>query len=244
MRAALTLFFYLTLLTVSLGQARVTGQMKVTTTAGGSGAITLVTTAKGVNTSSASAGATVATTAFAATTGNFIFVAVRWYSGDGVAVSDTAGNTYVQIDPVNTGTGTYMASFYVKNIIGNASNVVTATLTNGGHAAIYAAQYSGLSTTAPLDAHSTGFNASGTSVSTGTFTTTVANEVMVAVAMNGEAGSSPTAGSGYTLRNTDTTEGASALEDQIVTSIQTSVTASMSGSGSASEWLIVAATFK
>jgi hypothetical protein len=126
--------------------------------------------------------------AFVATAGNCIVAMVSW-SGVGdnrtPSITDTAGNTYTQLDRIyNANSGQVTVTFYAKNILGNASNVLTFSLDDvGGYLRVVAGQYSGLSTTAPVDQHnaSTDGDVYEGTISSPSFTTTAANEVIVAM---------------------------------------------------------------
>src|SRR5438552_268912 len=88
------------------------------------------------------------------TAGNLIVVAVSW--GDNAAPSiratDTLGNTYaVAISDFDPGNRQGLAILYASNIRAGA-NTVTVTLgTTGGYRRIIVSEYSGITTTSPLD---------------------------------------------------------------------------------------------
>jgi hypothetical protein len=195
-------------------------------------------------------GSTVVTAAQNHTTGNLLVVGVKW-EGGGItvnSVTDTAGNTYTPLTARNNGGGDpSFQAFYAKNITGNASNILTATFSNSSpnFTWIAAFQYSGCDTSAPFDQENFG---SGTSTSgtTGSITTTLADEVLVSFTALAGGVTSFTPGSGYTERwdgpvdsGIDTGTG----EDQIVSSIST-YTASESWVGGSAPFVITIQSFK
>lgn len=187
---------------------------------------------------------TLAATAASHTTGNLIVVGVVWSNNVTASIpTDTAGNTYVSTTfKANNGTSDHVEIFYAKNVTGNASNVVTAHFSaSATFRRIFVYQYSGCSTTAPFTTGegSTGTAASTTSVVTGSFSTAIANSVLVAFMGGSGSESADTAGSGYTLENAKL-GGDSNGEDRIV-SATGSYTGGFSWTSSNSAWCAVAA---
>jgi len=175
--------------------------------------------------------ANISATAQNHTGGNLIAVYAFWSTtSTTVSVSDTAGNSYSGVTAYTRGdSGAKGQWFYAKNISGNSSNVVKLTPTGGSfsYPCIYVLQYSGLDTSAPQDADvGQGGNTSGT-VTSPSFSTTVANEVIL-YGLGGNGSQTFTAGTGYGLEAVDG-NGYGATEDKIVSSTQSSVTASMGG---------------
>lgn len=204
-------------------------------------AITLVNITSGTGGGFASS---VATSAFSVTTGNLIVCGERNVDasagGPPTGVTDTAGNTYTNVTGVVMTDGLSSVSIWrAKNITGNASNVVTAAYTSSHTRTLVCHQYSGLDTSAPDDANATGSGTSGTTLTSGTFSTTTANEVIFVV---GTDTVSPgyTPESGYTEQYDD---GTTATEDKIVSATQSSITATMT-QGASLPWGIAVATFK
>lgn len=187
-----------------------------------------------------------ATPAFVATAGNLIVVSIRHNTGLGVtiAITDTAGNTYTQIKEANLGGVDRIRLYYAYNCLGNAANVVTCTFTGGTveFVSLLAAQYSGIrSATDPLDASASG-NGTGTTATSGSFTTTQANELCIASASWAATGSTFTPGDSYSTVISDA-DGMMTLAEKTVSVIQPGVTASISV-GVSNPWEIVTATFK
>lgn len=215
-------------------------------------AIVLVNKAQGVD----AAGTTnnVSATAINATTGNLLVAFARASAnGATMAISDTAVNTWIPVVGAtdNGGLGDF-AMWYAKNITGNAANVVKCTWgANETNKAIIVLEYSGLDTVAPLDAAPTITNTiGGTSTTTsGAFTTAFANEVIIFAAAydNGTALAAGLIGGTTGVIQQDTAAAATglAVEDLLVFSPQTSITAAMSSNGAGPyDWLAQVATFK
>ncbi|PYU91620.1 MAG: hypothetical protein DMG25_14260 [Acidobacteria bacterium] len=139
--------------------------------------------------------------------------------------------------------------FYAANAKGNSNDVVTCAWSSAqNNLAVMALVYSGADASAPLDATATGFIKGGTSLQTSPFSTTSANEVMVAGMMSGSScAPAPAPGSGYTMELSAVPSGCvgplAAAEDKVVSTQQTSAAASMTFSSGT--WAdMIAATFK
>lgn len=159
-------------------------------------------------TGSADTGAnSLAATAANHTAGNLIVVGVVWSGNFTSSVpTDTAGNTYVSTTfKANNGTTDHVEVFYAKNITGNASNIVTAHFSGSAtFRRIMAYQYSGCDTTAPFTAGEGGTAvATGTSITTSTWTTATADEVLVCFMGAAGTGVSYGPASGYTMETTN-----------------------------------------
>jgi hypothetical protein len=180
------------------------------------------------------------------TSGNLILAFVRMSTTtQTVTLKDSAGNTYVQaVAQVQTSDGSEISLFYAKSILGAAANTVTATFSatnNHPWLAIY--EYSGLSTTTPLDKTASA-QGSSTAVSSGaTATTTSANElVFAATGLPSSYTGTTTAGSGYALLEKNPTGSPAANESELATSTGT-YTGTFTLSASAN-WSALVATFK
>ncbi len=209
-------------------------------------AIALVNTAFGTN-QTASTFPSIATGAFAATAGNLIVAVARVGNAADLPslLTDTAGNTYVRaISQLNSGTPATLSIWYAKNILGNGSNVVTAKFPqNEPFSGIITLQYSGADKVVPLDI-TTGANAAVT----GSFSTRAGNEVIVCGASANSVTQTLTAGliggSGSTLERADGAAAAEMMgvEDLLVTAVQSSITAAMTGLGATP--IMALATFR
>ena len=183
------------------------------------------------------------------TTGNFVIVNLRCTQSSSVtisSVSDTAGNTWTVGSKLNIGTNTMIQSAYAYNVTGNASDVITVNYSStAGFAQIWADQFSGIQTSStPFDSTATGTG--GTSVTSGTYSTVQNNELAYAIASAESASGSWTAGTGFTAAQAaPASQGvASFSEYQIYSSIQSGVTASVSGNTTGAAAGLIVYTFK
>ena len=184
------------------------------------------------------------------TAGNLIVAGVK-YEGTAttITLSDTAGNTYTPLTrqdlPGGAAADMHVQLFYANDILGHASNVITATFSAArSFIRCCALQYSGCDQSNPFDQEAGG-NGTGTSMSTGNITTMQADEVLVAMAGEFTALSGYTPGTNYTERwdgPVDNSLSGSAMEDRIVSSIDTyNATMTQSDSG---DWVMALASFK
>jgi hypothetical protein len=152
--------------------------------------------------------ATLAASAFSATTGNAIVVgAACWNSGGAQNISgvaDTAGNSYARCGSIySEGANSRMEIWVAYNVTGNAANVVTATWAAAvGDRRIVALQYSGmLASGSPCDAD---FDPAGVydsaSPYTSTADTTAVNGEMVVGMFYSDAALTYTNGTATTKR--------------------------------------------
>lgn len=164
-------------------------------------------------------------------TGNALAVFVGYFAAaTTVTATDTAGNTFTGGTSCDEDGNEHGVWLWAANTIANASDVVTAHFaTARGHKEITVYQFSGASTSAPKD-----FNGAcavnGASVPTATsaaFTTTAANEMLLAGVQGGINSNTFTAGPGYTLGAAIGGVAAGRTEFKSVNAIQTGVTASM-----------------
>ncbi|PYV19687.1 MAG: hypothetical protein DMG21_00905 [Acidobacteria bacterium] len=164
-------------------------------------------------------------------------------------VTDTAGNNFFQVglNQVNGSGSDSMAMFYAKNAIASLSDAVTC---NWGSASstilsVTAHAYSGADPVAPLDAIASGTARGLTSIQTAPFSTSSANEIIVAGMMSGSSCiTPPSPGSGYAMEIDVLPSGCSsavaAAEDAVVTSQRSNITASMTFSSNTWADMIVA----
>lgn len=120
---------------------------------------------------STGAGTTVSTSAFSATSGNCIAVAVSTYENTAVvsSVTDTAGNTYTRVRGDTHSFAGSQEIWVAKNITGHASNVVTATFSASVASGrrINVSQFSGRDPSSPVHDSDVGSVTFGTSVTSG-----------------------------------------------------------------------------
>jgi hypothetical protein len=150
--------------------------------------------ASGVNTVSS------ATFVSALTPGSKIVVFVETSANTTCTITDTAGNTYTQINAgiFNTQTGYKTIIAWADNTSSQAANKVTATwAATGAFRSAGISEWTGLATGAP-DIFTTAKNLAGTTTPTDdSMTTTVNGDLIVSVCASD--GSAVTAGAGYTL---------------------------------------------
>lgn len=174
-------------------------------------------------------------------------VALYRYLGASVTVAsatDIAGNNYTILTDQALGSGEHSGLLYCENVAGHASNVISLSLTGGTARfwSVASVQYSGVATSGSLDQQAFGTSAS-TTVTSSAFSTTQPNEVLVAGAQVNNAGGTWTAGTGYSSAVQDS-QTVIMIEDQIVSTLQSSATASATNSPGGFEMLIAVATFK
>jgi len=180
------------------------------------------------------------------TSGNLIIALVRMSStSQTVGVTDSAGNLYTDAVVQVQASDTHQVHiFYAKNILGGANTVKASFSSTNNHPWLAIFEYSGLSTTSPLDQTSSA-QGSGTAVSTGTTAQTRASGELLFSGMGLPSTStvSITAGSGYVVEQSDrTSPGSRAATEQGVVSSLGAFSATYSLSGSAN-WSAVLATF-
>ena len=215
------------------------------------GGVTCKASASGSNTSGSNLASLSTASTLNVTTGDTLVAAIRYESGcfttypQSLFITDTAGN-YFQLATSTTGGGGSwcIASYYAPGVIGNASDTVTVYFnTAQAYPAIIVHDLSGLavtSATSTLDQVALGTAASASSVSTAPFTTTQSTEYLFAAGAVNNTGVSFTAGPGYTDVTTDS-GGMISTEQDLVTTIQSAATSSMSAGGT-NPWGITAMT--
>jgi hypothetical protein len=178
------------------------------------------------------------------TVGNLIIAFVRMStSTQTVALADSAGNPYIEaVGQLQTSDGSQSHLFYAKNILG-APNTVTATFSStNSHPWLAVFEYRGLNTSSPLDQTSHALGSSTTPNSGVTPTTSSATELVFSglqLAYNYQG--TETAGSGYTLVQSDTGSSPASTESMVVTT-KGSYSATYTLSSSAN-WSALVATF-
>jgi hypothetical protein len=188
----------------------------------------------------------VSTSAASHTAGNLLVVYVLFPISGGassVTLGDTAGNSYTAVGSPYTGvTGNVMQLFYKANCLGNAANVVTATVDAGTatYFAISVRQFSGAETSSVLESAPPSATGPFTPIDSGTVTVTASSAVIMAGIFALNDGS--VAGSGYSLDQF----GAGGSDAQYFADEYHIVTASESATATCTTglWGIVAAAFK
>jgi hypothetical protein len=180
------------------------------------------------------------------TAGNLLVVICR--NGSDVvsqtAPTDTAGNQFVGLTPAMDPYVGVIQMWYAKNIKGNTSNVVTCHFSSpDAWPTISVLQYSGADPSNPLDSQA---SASGSSAATSGVTPAVTPSriggVVVVGATVNKVGTTFSAGSGFTLRDSNIAT-FSGDEDESITAVGP-VIPSMSWGPSSQRWSMAAAAFK
>ncbi len=201
--------------------------------------ITLINTATASD-NSGSGITSLALPATSLTAGNTIIVSVRTgtQATINVTLGDTAGNSYSSTPQVTGGSADKVQIFYCLNAKGNAANVVTVTTDNSSSFTnIISAQYSGI---LGFDTSASGTGTDST-LTSGTFTTSHANELIFSAGQVSAFGSTWTDGSGTV--ELQSLNSILAIQDLIVSSIQTGITSFMTSSNNSSAKNISVATF-
>lgn len=205
------------------------------------GAITLVNTAVNSDTNCCATTSIAATQAL--TTGNLNACFVTALA-TATSVTDAASNTYTSGTAVTRPDAGYVGQWwYAKNVTGNAAAAPTANWGSGtGYVTINCRQYSGLDTTSPLDIDNKGANGTGTTLTSQSFNTSTADEVILEGMSGSGLGVTYSVGTGYGNQVNDAA-GLAGTGDKIVSSTQSGVTATGSRPSS-DQWLIAVISFK
>jgi glucose/arabinose dehydrogenase len=170
--------------------------------------------------------------------GDLIVVYVVWGNLGAVSLSDTRGNTYVGAQAATRWSGNRWSAqvFFAKNVAAGA-NAVTATfgtaITN--FALVYIHEYSGVDTVSPLDVVTSAAGTS-TAMSSGSATTTNANDLIFGAATSSNVVTA--AGAGFTTRSTAF---GNRTEDKVVTTAgPNAATATQKGTA----WVVEMVAFK
>jgi hypothetical protein len=173
----------------------------------------------------------------AQTAGDLNIVVVGWNDTTSTvtSVKDSAGNTYsLAIGPTST-TGLQQSIYYAANIVGG-SNTVTVTFNQAAaFPDVRILEYRGVTT---LDAKA-GAVGSSTAASSGSATTTSANELIFGA--NTVFTSNAAAGTGFTSRIITSPDGDIAEDEVVTTAGSNSATATLSSAG---PWVMQMVTFK
>lgn len=188
------------------------------------------------------------------TAGAGIFCVASWDGFTGTATfsnTTTANDTWIALDTWNDGSSFQrFATAYVKSSNGHAADTPKVTLSlTPTQVALSCLDFTGQNATTPLDAHVTGESDASTTVTSGTFSTTTANELIIAGL--GKYAGAPTWSAG-TIGGASATipSGATSpfkfisLEYLLVTSTQSSITATATTSANPTALGIGVATFK
>jgi chitodextrinase len=132
------------------------------------------------------------------TAGNLIVVEVDWEAGSNFSsITDTQGNSYTQIGTEQTSFGLKSRLYYAKDIKAGPNTVTTIVTGSPAFHEIYIHEYSGVSTTNPLDTFSVN-SASGGTFSSGNVVTASDNELLYGAEIDSAFAS---AAAGWSMRS-------------------------------------------
>jgi len=183
------------------------------------------------------------------TAGDLNVLVVGWNDTSAAvqSIADTFHNTYVLAAGPVKGTALTQAIYYAKNIVsGGGLNTVTVTFTTAAsYPDIRATEFSGLSTTAPLDVAApnggaAGTNGAGTTVSSGVATTSAANELIFGAGIT--SGGFNKQGSGFTSEGL--TQDGSISEHEIVSQTGSYGATAALGPYGSQAWVMQMVAFK
>ena len=170
--------------------------------------------------------------------GNLNIVAVGW--GDNISsissVKDSKGNTYVLAVGPTPNTGLQQSIYYAKNIVGGSNTVTVKFNQAAAYPDVRILEYSGLDPTSPLNVTAAA-KGNGTSASSGSATTTSANELIFGA--GNTAHHFTAAGSGFTSRVINIY--GNIAEDEVVSSSGSYAATATNYTGL---WVMQMATFK
>lgn len=173
---------------------------------------------------------TISTNSFPVSSGNFIFVAVRFYMNSNqevVSVSDTASNNYIYAFKINNPIDNAMMEiWYARNTNSNNSNVVTATFDAPvAFVSIASTQYSGINISLGPDVTVTGLSSSDSDpfVQSSIFSTLTENQIIISAAQISKTTGGWSPNTGYQMRTQTFPGNVVMIQDKIVSSIQSNV---------------------
>lgn len=162
-----------------------------------------------------------------------------------ISVTDTAGDTFTAAtSSVSYNSVNAIQLFYAKNAIGQSSSgsVTCHFSVNTWYDVVAVLEYSGASTSSPLDANAIAGGAlSGGSITTSNFTTAYANEIGICGYSADALGVTFTPGSGFAAELVDSSNLTGASDRTLTTTTTTSGTVAISGGLGSGE--IACATF-
>ena len=135
------------------------------------------------------------------TAGNLIVVQVDWSeTATFSSISDNQGNTYVQVgnEQRSSSIGVRSRLYYAANVRGGATTITTVVNGSPVYHELYIHEYSGLDTSAPVDAFSVRVT-NGQTFSSGSITTTAPNDLLYGIEIDASVGH---ASAGWTTRST------------------------------------------
>jgi hypothetical protein len=179
------------------------------------------------------------------TAGDFIIAFVRMSTAtQTVSVTDSLGNAYVDaVHQVQTSDGHQIHLFYAKNVRAGSNTIKAVFSAANNHPWLAIYEFSGLSTTSPLNL-TTSAQGYGTSANSGTITGTGGEQLLFAAAgfTGGWSGTAAT-GSGYTQGLADTNSSRASTEYAITSSFSGSHSGAFNPLSTSTNWSCAMATF-
>lgn len=201
-------------------------------------------TAAGSNYGGASATSIQTTTSLTVAAGDTIFAGVRFLKSGSptVSIDGGVGNTFVSRGSILAGDGTWEEIFTCDNAVAGTYAITAHFSVAQQYHGVIAGNYS-KTALSPFDVLGAAAYAALASVTSGAMTTTQADAVLVALAQVSGTGLTWTPGSGWTLRGQDASN-VLMLEDKVVSTLQSGVTASASANGGGIPKTIIALALK
>lgn len=171
--------------------------------------------------------------------GNTLTTLITWdtSAGASVTLADSQGNIWTQVDTQIDAANTQRASIFIALNCNAGANTVTATFTaNKGTWGMICAEHTA---SAGVDVHPSQFQTTNTGATdevTSTAATTAGTEDLIGYFINTQLGIAVTAGTGYTLRQSNTGNGLGYLET-IDAATAGSKAATLTASNTVTRWL-------
>jgi hypothetical protein len=177
---------------------------------------------------------------FSSTSGHLLVVGIR--VGASLTISSVKNAAGASFTPLAATTSGALSTqfFYLNNITGNATDSITVQFSSntGTTTACWIWEISGQSTTSPSDVATGGTNSGTSPITSNSFSTAVANEIILAFATENATGTCDFSNqSGYSLDTTPgsptvgTASGFIGAQHLIVSSLQSNVTSDMTFTG-------------
>lgn len=155
------------------------------------------------------------------------------------SVTDTAGNSYTGLASVSHAGGTAQC-YYAANVTGNSSNTTTFHISSAAaFPTAIVREYYGVATTSPIDVNTTAFGTTGgESITSGTFSTSTANEVVAAFGLFYVQGQNYKAGPGYSLEILGSAGTSFAQSQQTLSTLTNATVSAYFTSNTGSGWVM------
>lgn len=177
-------------------------------------------------------------------TGNLLIVAVEWENNGAVTISDSKGNSWTKVGSYTwPSDDSYQEMLFWCLTNGTGADTITVSGSSGAYVAAYSIEYSGNHATLPYDTATQLDGDSSSNPLTGTaITTAVDGELIIAIGNQFSASGILTAGTGYTVRDSNANT-ALVIEDKTsATASSNAVTFATAETGV--PWSVAAFAFK